>query len=346
MSNVIPEPAAQWKQSESFPRIAVPRPELDVEQLVPDLHEALRWPLTAMSHPELSPRFEIANVFAQPGIGWLDLCERGVQNRMTAGRNLDELDYLRGWCSAIKGDADTACGKLVPLTHSAVFGMPDAVRIDVANILANTGGVDTADHLIAKHRIDDIEILDTLAATYVELGMERDAFEVNRRALDSIGHTTTPVQCRRLVKDLVLGGEGGWTAGLRQLDDIVTNSKVPDPTCVALTREVKCWIGPAENCDEYFRAVSIDPRNTYLLAAYRAWPRGDGSAHDWGRVTSEAVKAHDLPGAKELAWLSLEAAIKAAPACDPGLMTLMRGYLRNWPMPQLRDEMQRCHWDP
>ena len=63
----------------------VARPQIDVEPLLPDLGEDLRWPLAMTDHPALEPKFAIASALAQPGIGWTDLCARGVQNRHLAG---------------------------------------------------------------------------------------------------------------------------------------------------------------------------------------------------------------------------------------------------------------------
>lgn len=293
----------------------MPRPQLDVESLVPDFHEELRWPMSAMSHPELAPQFEIAAVFAQPGIGFIELCERGVQNRITAGRNRDELEYLRGCCSAVKGDADAACGKLAPLANSPVLGLQAAIRTDLANIIANHGDVDEAERLLAKHRLDDGLLLDTLAATYLEVDKPHAAYEMNRRALDSSGHTTNATHCRRLVRDIVLRNDRELSPRVKELAGMVTNHKLPDPVCVSLHRALKCWQKPGMDCLDYFQEQKIDHKNLYLLVAYRAWPT-TGDYFKWVGVAADALSAHPLAGSEDLAVVALDASLRADAGCD------------------------------
>jgi hypothetical protein len=333
----------RWIKSLPDRVASAPRPDVNVEQLVPDFHEELRWPLSLMSHPELTPQFEIAQVFALPGIGWIELCERGIQNRVQSGRNRDELEYLRGWCSAVKGDADAACGRLKPLTASTVYGMSAAVRTDLANIIATAGDIDVADKLLNKHRIDDIEVLDLLAATYVELGRERDAHEMNRRALEFPEPTTNALHCRRLVKDIVLSK---GSARVSELEQLATKSKVPDETCVSLYDELKCWQGPAWNCESYFKGASIDPKTIFLLSASRKWPSRPSNWRVWITVAHDAIAAMPLPDAQQMARLALDAARKSGPRCEPMIMQALR---RAWPAPrpqQLKDEFKWCRWDP
>jgi tetratricopeptide (TPR) repeat protein len=332
-----------------FPAVSALRPTLDIEHLVPDFHEELRWPLSPMRHPELEPQFEIASVFAQPGIGWIELCDRGITNRVSAGRNRDELEYLRGWCAAIKGDADTACRKLAPLTSSAVLGIPAAVRTDLANIIANAGNIDTADRLINQHRIDDFELMDTLSATYLEIGNERDAFEINRRALDNDVSAKPALQCRRIVKAIALGGQSDRVRWLGQLSDLATNPKVPDETCVALRNAARCFVGRTYECEPYFRAQSINTRYTYLLAAYQKWP-SRGHYWDWLDIVITASAASDIQGADELATVALDAALRSAPSCFSKVLRTVKeiagdaqvtGTLRE----KLENELVRCKWD-
>lgn len=298
------------------PRLAAPRPPLDVTQLVPDFHDDLRWPLTAMSHPSLEPRFAIAPVFADPGIGWLELCKRGVHKRITGGRNRDELDYLRGWCSASAGDIDTACGTLAPLVSSAVLGISPAVRIDLANIIVDAGHADRAEHWLSKHAINDVQILDTLAATYVEVGGERDAYEINRRAMDSDNRPSQETQCRRLIKHIVLGPEGERALPVAQLTQLATKPKLPDPTCKRLFDAWQCASNPARDCIDYLRDAGIDTKFQMVLRAYHHWPTGHAPLGRWLSVVEDARFAVALPEALELTLTALETAARVGGACS------------------------------
>jgi hypothetical protein len=321
------------------PVSAAVRPDVDVEYLIPDFHEELRWPLSLMSHPELEPQLNIAQVFAQPGIGWLELCERGIQNRVQSGRNRDELEYLRGWCSAIKGDADAACGKLKPLTASTVLGMSAAVRTDLANIIATAGDIDMADKLLMKYRLDDIELLDMLAATYVELGRERDAYEMNRRALDSVGHTTNATHCRRLVKDIMLGGQSDATKTAQQLEHLATDLKTPDATCVSLHQRMQCRLGPPTNCTTYFLVEGIDTRNVSMLEVSRGWPQRAVPASRWTQLARRALGAVPLTGAEAYTIAAIEAAYAARGTCDPEIRTLMIDAAKQFNEPATKERL-------
>jgi hypothetical protein len=96
---VVPRGSKPFRPST---KVSAPRPEIDLSWLLADFHDELRWPLTGMSHPALEPRFPIAQQLAMPGIGWQDLCARGVQHRTSATQK-ELLAYLRGWCAALAG---------------------------------------------------------------------------------------------------------------------------------------------------------------------------------------------------------------------------------------------------
>lgn len=325
------------------PAELVPRPIIDVE-LVPDLRAELRWPLSAMTHPELAPRLDIASVFADAGIGWIELCERGVHRRTMAGRNRDELEYLRGWCSALAGDADAACEKLAPLRGSTVRGLAAAVRIDLANIIATAGNADRADHLINKHRIDGIEIFDLLAATYVELGKERDAYEMNKYVLANDVEPSAAVQCRRLIKDIALGGDR--SERLAELAALANRSG-SDPTCLQLQHKAACTFGGPSKCQDYLADAGIDPAYAGVVDAYRAWP-GYVTAHNveaWLRVVRAATGAPRVPAARNLATIALETARRFAPDCSAAVVNATYDYFVAWPdATHLRDELRRCRF--
>ncbi len=315
MRGEAPDPEVGELQPVPDVRIAAPRPDVDVSGVVPDIHEELRWPLTAMSHPSLEPRFGVAAVFAEAGVGWLELCKRGVHKRTSNGRNRDELEYLRGWCGAVAGDAEAACSSLRPLTHSTVLGMSAAVRIDLANIIANAGHIDKAEHLIAKFQIDDPEVLDTLAATYVEVGAERDAYEINRRAIDVDARASQEVQCRRLIKQIVLGPEGERAIPIDQLEQLATKPKVPDRTCVELHDAWTCYANPKEDCYAYFTNSGIGVEWLHVLRAYHSWPRHPVAQRTFLRIVDEAKFGVRQPAGLELMLSALEAAARAPEGC-------------------------------
>lgn len=296
-------------------RVVVPRPEVDVSGIVPDLHDELRWPLTAMSHPSLEPRFGVAAVFAEAGVGWLELCKRGVHKRTSNGRNRDELEYLRGWCGAAGGDADAACSSLQPLVHSTVLGLASAVKIDLANIIANAGHLDRAEHLLTRYQIDDPEVLDTLAATYVEVGAEQDAYEINRRAIDVDARASDEVQCRRLIKQIALGPEGERTLPVEQLTSMVKGRRLPDPTCVRLLHAWTCHADPKEGCADYLDENGISADWLHVLRAYYAWPNGPASHRTFLFIAQEALNAWRLPEAQQVMFAALEAATRGVDGC-------------------------------
>lgn len=315
--------APAWRRTAIERRAWTPRPTIDIERLLPDFHEERRWPLSAMSHPELAPRFPIAQVFAMPGIDWLELCQRGAHKRTTAGTNRDELDYLRGWCAAANGDADAACAELIPLRSSSVLGLGTAIPYDLANILASVNDIDDAERLLSKYRISDTQVLDLLAATYLELGMDRHAYEVNRRALDTPGRTTRADRCRRLTRSIVLGPESERPLRAAELEQQLTDAKSRDATCASLHVAARCWIERGRTCKEYL-AISGAPHTSLpLLLAYRAWPQQDASAARWSSVGTLALDAIPADGARELAVAAFDMFMRTAEPCaDTTLATL------------------------
>lgn len=328
-------------------RIVAARPDIDVSAVVPDLHDELRWPLTAMSHPSLEPRFGVAAVFAEAGVGWLELCKRGVHKRTSNGRNRDELEYLRGWCGAMAGDAEAACGSLQRLTHSTVLGLSSAVKIDLANIIANAGHIEKAEHLITKYRIDDPEVLDTLAATYVEVGAERDAYEINLRAIDNDARASEELQCRRLIKQIALSPEGERTLPVEQLTSLVKNRKLPDPTCVRLLHAWTCHADPKEGCAEYLAENGISADWMHVLRAYYAWPKVAAAERTYLLIAQEAQYAWVMPEAQQVMFAALEAAARGVDGCGGDTYRKVKEiasyYLRLMrPVPERLQALEKC----
>ncbi|HEY5924553.1 MAG TPA: hypothetical protein VIV11_22900 [Kofleriaceae bacterium] len=293
-------------------RVFSPRPALDMSWLVPDFHEELRWPLSAMSHPSLEPRFAVAQ---QLGIGvtWDQLCSRGVHKRVSATQK-ELLSYLHGWCDVQKRDVDSACAHLTPLLGSMTLGLRPAVRHDLANILADHGGAEKAEHWLSKHNIRDVETLDILAATYVEVGMAADAFAINARAIDSDNYATPATKCRRLAKRIVIGHEANPQPAINELNDLALKPKLPDPVCKRVWTKIACWRYPETGCHQYIVDEKIDYRASNLLAAYYSWPFS-ADAWTWWTTVERARTALGMHGAAELLVTAAELAVRAFGYC-------------------------------
>jgi hypothetical protein len=286
--------------------IRMARPDIDVTWALPDFHDDLRWPLTGMNHPVLEPRFEVAQRLAMPGIGWEELCSRGVQNRVSATQK-ELLSYLRGWCEVQKRNVDGACAQLKPLFGSITLGLTAAVRQDFANILVEQGDADGAEHWLTKHDIRDTPLLDLLAANYVEVGSSQDAFKINRRAIDSDSHANAATQCRRLVRRIKLEQEANPALAIEELKILGRTSKVSDPICERLYNKVECSLAPATDCLRFIYDERLPESTLHLLAAYFNWPY-EGYAFQWTELAHNAMKALPNPGAAELIITAYEAA--------------------------------------
>jgi hypothetical protein len=283
-----------------------------VSTLLPDFHEDLRWPLSIATHPVLEPRFPIARELAQPGIGWVDLCSRGITNRHVIGANaLDMLDYLRAWCAAADHDVDTALGMLASLRGSAVFGLSAAIKLDVPFILCELPAKD-AERLLAKHKLDDVDILDNLAATYVELGRDDDALVINRRAIDYAAKPSDASFCHRAARQILLEDRG---SALRHIDELRTAKATPaqkkqlDPMCLTLVHALTCSI--VGRCVEFSADSRHVPADEDLLWAFVRWPPAEAPWDVWwGLADRLAVTVGERQRA--LGITALEAALRTS----------------------------------
>jgi hypothetical protein len=309
---VAVENAEQPQQAPRRSRITsgerAPRPDIDVSWSVPDFHEELRWPLSGMSHPTFEPQFPIAQELAV-GVDWEQLCARGVHNRVSATQK-ELLTYLHGWCDAAKHDVDSACSHLTPLLGSIKSGLRPAVRRDLANILVDQGNADKAEHWLTKHNIRDVQILDLLAANYMEIGSEADAFTINRRAIDSDDYATLATKCTRLVKRIVIGLDHDREIPIKMLKDMVVKAKVADETCKRLWNKVECWRSSL-SCDNYYSDENIPMEARLLADAYNKWPSEPASSFEWWAYVDTTRLALPTPGAAPLVVTAMELALKA-----------------------------------
>jgi hypothetical protein len=308
-----PHERARPRRVVGFSPAAAPRPDIDVSAYLPDFDAELRWPLSAMAHPSLQPRFPIARELAN-GVSWQKLCERGVHKRVSATER-ELLSYLHGWCDVLKRDVDGACMHLVPLLGSVQLGLSAAVRQDLANILVDSGSADAAEHYLSTHDIRDVELLDLLAANFVEIGKPEGALELNRRAMGVDYRAPDEATCRRLTRQIVLANDGEHAPAFEALSALATKPKVPDPLCVRLFHKVACWRTPGIACRLYLADEGLNGQTTSsLLEAYYRWPEKAG-AWEWSAIADTASSAMPLPGAAELAVVANEAAAQASPRC-------------------------------
>jgi hypothetical protein len=305
---------------------SAPRPDVDVSAYLPDLHEELRWPLTVQTHPMLEPHFPIARELAQPGIGWQQLCTPAVLGRHVVGSNANELmEYLRGWCAAAGGDVDVALEHFSRVRGSVVSGLAAALVYDVPFVLCEQTS-NVAERLLDKHAMNDVRILDVLAAAYVEIGRDDDAAAINRRAIAfARGRTNDASFCHRGAREVILGG---------RLDVLETEKgKSKDPTCIELLDALACSI--RRDCVPYIVNQQKDEKLGHLLDAYLQWPTGSNDYTHWRAVVHHAAKALPLPGADELGRAALPALIRAS-SCGDTQLSSIREYAAQLSRPELR----------
>jgi hypothetical protein len=320
-------------------RLAAPRPAVDLSAVLPDPSERARWPLPGSAHPMLEPHFDIAGALAEPGVAWMDLCGRGIQNRHLAGSGQDRVEYLRAWCSAVNKNADDAVFRLAHLRSSVVLGIPDALPFDISNILADTGDVADAEHLLAKHALDhDVSLLDTLVATYIEVGKLRAAQDIDRLATDADHVPQQNRSCARLARAIVSASPSSRPGALEQLV-LVNKSHGQRVTgeCVAVQHELACWIDPADHCDDYFNDHNIDTHYRYLVRAYEQWPLSPADRTQWHGIASDAMVAFPLTGSELIFVAATETEVRTS-ECDDQILGFALDRTRH-----LREDSQHDH---
>lgn len=294
--------------------LTLERPDALFASLIADPEPVLRWPLPFGLHPELEPSFEIAGALAEPGIGWLELCRMGAQHRTNA--KLRELTlYLRAWCEVGADDRSAALATLKPLTSSVTAQLAAAVRTDIVNILA-AGDADDAEELMTTHKLFSLDRLDTLAATFVELGKEADAFAINKRALDSDRVANRASTCRRLSRAAMLAPPDQREKVLEELHAYAVDMpKDPaEPVCVALYDEVGCWLEQQKlttrpSCGAFWSKRGLSANAWGMYRAYRLWPPGAAGPASWLGIARQASQSLEVPGADKLALDALEATV-------------------------------------
>ena len=294
--------------------VRAPRPDVSFPDLVPDLAEEPRWPLTGMQHPSLQPSFDVADALAEPGITWTELCARNVDRRRDPAHR-DELIYLAGWCAAARHDAAAAVGLLAQVRSSAVPGIAHAVGFDIADILVDSQDAEHADRILVAIQLRSAELYDLLAAAYFEIGRNDDAVQATAAALQLDARHTPAATCHRLARAALLGPAASQELEVDELTS-ASHSKVPDPVCVELAAEVACVANPELGCLGYMANHHIDAALKNLAALVEHWrdPR------DWTDWMDVARRIHNQgPHTQTLAMESgaLDAAIVGS-ECAPG----------------------------
>lgn len=291
-----------------------PHPELALDHLQPDLRHALHWPLAIGAHPQLAPTYPIALVFAQPGVGWADLCVRGVTARASPSIHRAFVDYLRAWCQVANRDLDVAVATFGQLRTVAPPALADAVRLDLANVLADAGPGDQALRTLARAGIDDLALDDLLAATYAEVGSLDDAAQFNELALAGAAREPA-VACRRLTRRAVLAGPANALPSIVAIHRQATNHG--DATCARLENELRCWSSVERECRPYFADVAVPAREVFRYLAYAAWPKGEARAPRWWAIARDALEGMPLPGADWMAAVALDRAVRTTSCGAP-----------------------------
>lgn len=284
-------------------KILVKRPVVDLAPYLPDPTEEARWPLPASQHPAFEPRYDIAGALAQPGIDWLKLCRMGAQNRHLSG-NADLGTYLRAWCAAADGRIPDAVAALGMMGTPTVSGMPAAIRCDIANLLVQQGDAEHAAHVLIANKLDRLEELDLLAASYFETSHFEDALAINQRALESAEKTTPTERCYRLARKVLLSNTS--TRGMWLLDlDKASLNQSKQTECTRLDDELRCAV--RMECEGFMYQDADRLAKLALINSYKDWPRKPVGRKEWFEVAALARKAQPLQG-----WAALASAAESA----------------------------------
>jgi hypothetical protein len=292
---------------------AAPRPEIRAAQILPDLDAEARWPLGFNEHPIDEPSFDIAGALAEPGIGWRELCARGVQFGHRA-KDQDLIRYLKAWCTQ---DATDALYQLGLLQSSPIRGIADAIVHDAARIVAGRVSGEDAEGALIRARLLDSDTVDLVAASYYEIGKVDDALAMDKVASNAERTAHRDATCHRLVRAIASTtgvDQDAFIAKLHALatppKDVPLGAKVmaPDPTCIALDAAVAC----SRAADACTSLTKGDPKLDALLAAYSRWPKDAAPFGTWYEIIGFAGDAMPSEDAVALLDPAVELAMKTS----------------------------------
>jgi hypothetical protein len=237
-----------------------------------------------------------------------------------------ERPDVRGWCAAEAGDADAALDHLAHVRGSVVPDLAAAIPFDVPFILAARDGK-AAESLLQTHGMDTVQVLDNLAAAYVEVGRDDDAVIINRRAIEFAGRTIDAAYCHRATKDVLLGH-----ADLEAL--VAATQASSDATCRELIHALQCAI--ARRCEDYSLDRSGNIRAALLVAAYDSWPGVPADYRTWRELVYRVDLARQLEAAVQLGRAALPAMMRAS-TCTVEQVAEMRDHAVHLDIPELRE---------
>jgi hypothetical protein len=331
----------------ALPLLRVPRPSLDLPKpfldplttrdLDPD---DARWPLAR--DPAIEPHADLVAMF-RTSSSWRSLCTARGEPR---GVDRDEaVLYVEAWCT-VETDRARSLDHLAKLAASAKSrALATAARADLVDLLAaSPQPASDVMRTLRSQRLDDIDQLDALAATYQALDKHADAAAVAIVLRERKGAGQPADICRRALRDHVLTR--------RDIRSELRGSN--DPTCERIARIVRglaprCpllsqnW--PADVCakpgcgpiiDELlicYALPSHDEPAILLLAIYQNWPTKEPRARVWteyARFTHQLLAqkgALDLLGAAlENASLVANCATELAPIVELARSAVDRGF--------------------
>jgi hypothetical protein len=294
-------------------RIRAPRPDVTFPDVVPDLAEEPRWPLTGMQHPSLQPSFDVADALAEPGITWTDLCARNVDRRRDPAHR-DELLYLAGWCAAQRHETAAAVGLLAQVRDSAVPGIARAVPFDVADILVDCEDAEHADQILTQAQLRSAALYDVLAAAYFEIGRTDDALQATTSALQLDARRENLATCHRFARAALLSPKASRDVLVDELAR-ASRRKPPDPACEELAAAVSCVVHPFTGCADYRSLHPVDHGLVALAAIADEW----SDARSWSEWMLTAQEIRNTVTRPETATMlsdALDAAVVAS-ECQP-----------------------------
>ena len=310
-SHTVPSFAGSGDLAPETAVAMIPRPALETLLEPPDVAELGRWPLTIAEHPALEPHFDIAAALAAPGITWTDLCARGAQNRHLATQQ-ELVTYLDAWCSVIPGHYGSAIATLGSVRHASNRRLVEALRLDVAAIVAAHGPAHDLESFLRAGGFLDVAHVDLASAAYFEVGKLDDAVEANRLAEEMESSPTESVRCTRMLREVADTTDGAREGALAQLRlaAIVPANDVRTPYCRAEYDMARCW--KDGDCAAYWATLvpSADaPGVVYLGGVYEAWSTFRRSS-EWLRAAEELASARPLRDRFTLLVPALDASIR------------------------------------
>ncbi|MBA3499486.1 MAG: hypothetical protein M4D80_03710 [Myxococcota bacterium] len=244
------------------------------------------WPLT--EPPSLEPHLRVASP-------WYVACER-------RGRLQDDvLAYVEVWCRFRVEPSFDLVRALAPLQRSTAPGLAAAVRLDLANQLAEMPAPAALAWLESRR---DPGLYSVLAALYIDLGKLDDAEQVSQRIRAHHARTT----CEHDLVELRFFDE---PADLQAL----VNRHLTE-SCESEVRRIVCVIelgseraGIARDHDLVCPDHILDDDTRMFTAAYAAWHLFTTPNPRVGtfEIADLAISALAVPDAEEIALRTLSA---------------------------------------